>query len=189
MSKSLVPAPNSASDKEIETMVENFDRMNRVVEELIKGNTPTQIARNLGMKYAQVHIILSNWRELIQGDSSIRERAKEALSAADQHYSMVIKEAWSIVEDAKNNAQIREQTAALKLVADIEQKRMDMLQKAGVLESNELGEQLIETERKQQILVDILREVTSTCPRCKQEVAKRLSQVTGKVEVIQVNSD
>jgi hypothetical protein len=145
MSKSLVPSPNSANDKEIESMVENFDRMNKVVEELIKGNTPTQIARNLGMKYAQVHVILSNWRELIQGDNSIRERAKEALTAADQHYSMIIKEAWSIVEDSRNQGLIREQTSSLKLVADIEQKRMDMLQKAGVLENNEMADQLLET--------------------------------------------
>ena len=188
MSRNL-PVPNSASDKEIESMVENFDRMNQVVAELIKGNSPTQVARNLGLKYAQVHTILNNWRDLIQNDNGIRERAREALTGADQHYSMLIKEAWSVVEDAGQQGMVREKTAAIKLVADIEQKRMDMLQKAGVLENNELADQLLETERKQKILVDILREVTSDCPRCKQEVAKRLREVTGKVEVIQVNND
>lgn len=188
MSRNL-PAPSSATDKEIDSMVENFDRMNQVVSELIKGNTPTQVARNLGLKYAQVYTILNNWRSLIANDSGIRERAKEALSNADMHYSMVIKEAWAVVDDAKTQGMIREQTAGLKLVADIEQKRIDMLQKAGVLENNELADQLLETERKQKILVDILREVTSDCPRCKQEVASRLKDVTGKVEVIRIDSE
>ena len=74
--------------------------------------------------------------------------------------------------------------SALKMIADVEQKRIDMLQKAGLLENNELSAQLLETERKQEILMSILKEVTSDCSHCKVEVAKRLSEVTGKVEPI-----
>jgi hypothetical protein len=77
-------------------------------------------------------------------------------------------------------------TAALKLVADIEQKRMDMLHKAGVLEDNELASQVLETERKQEILMGILKEVTASCDHCKVEVARRLSQVTNRVEDIRI---
>jgi len=43
---------------------------------------------------------------------------------------------------------------------------------------------LAETERKQDILVKILKEVTATCPKCKLDVAKRLSQITGVVEPV-----
>jgi uncharacterized protein with PIN domain len=70
------------------------------------------------------------------------------------------------------------------MIADVEQKRIDMLQKAGLLENNEMSAQLLETERKQEILMNILKEVTSECSHCKMEVAKRLSEVTGKVEPI-----
>jgi hypothetical protein len=70
------------------------------------------------------------------------------------------------------------------MIADVEQKRIDMLQKAGLLENNEMSAQLLETERKQEILMSILKEVTSECNHCKMEVAKRLSEVTGKVEPI-----
>ena len=62
-----------------------------------------------------------------------------------------------------------------------------MLQKAGLLEDNELADQLMETERKQEVLVGILKEVTSDCDHCKFEVAKRLSQVTGRLEAIDVD--
>jgi len=47
-----------------------------------------------------------------------------------------------------------------------------------------LADELLETERKQEILMSILKEVTSDCSHCKVEVAKRLSEVTGKVEPI-----
>ena len=42
---------------------------------------------------------------------------------------------------------------------------------------------------KQEVLVKILKEVTSTCPKCKLEVAKRLSQITGVVEAVVIDGD
>mgnify|MGYP006281294919 CR=1 FL=1 len=164
----------------------SFDEMNRVVEELLKGNNPTQIARELNLTRASVLQHIDSWKEIIQTDNRVRERAKEALAGADQHYAMIIKRAWETVEQADVNSQLGNKTAALKLVADIEQKRMDMLHKAGVLEDNELATQLLETERKQGVLMDILKEVTANCNHCKVEVARRLSQVTNKVEDIRI---
>ena len=59
-----------------------------------------------------------------------------------------------------------------------------MLQQVGLLDNAELAGQIAETERKQEVLVKILKEVTSTCPKCKMDVAKRLSQITGVVEPV-----
>jgi hypothetical protein len=168
-------------------LTDHFEQMNKVVAEFIKGNNVNQIAKSFALKPAQVNQMLSNWRELMQGDTGIRERAKEALGAADQHYSMIIKEAWNTVEQANEQDALNIKAQALKLVADVEGKRIDMLQKAGVLERNEMANQILETERKQEVLVGILRDVTAACPNCKQEVARRLSEVTNRVEVISVD--
>jgi hypothetical protein len=102
---------------------------------------------------------------------------------------MLIKESWKTVEDADQAGQLNVKATALKLIADIEAKRIGMLQSIGVLENNELASQLAETERKQEILVNILKEVTSTCSKCKLEVAKRLSQITGIVEPVVIDSE
>lgn len=158
--------------------------MNLVVSELLKGNNPTEISKILNIKRSHVLEHLDTWRELVSGDSRIRERAKEALSGADQHYSMIIQKAWETVDQADSNQQYNVKASTLKMIADIEQKRIDMLQKAGLLENNELSAQLLEAERKQEVLVNILKEVTSSCDTCKVEVAKRLSEVTGRVEEI-----
>ena len=61
-----------------------------------------------------------------------------------------------------------------------------MLQEVGLLDNAELAGQIAEAERKQEVLVKILKEVTATCPKCKMEVAKRLSQITGIVEPIEI---
>jgi hypothetical protein len=105
---------------------------------------------------------------------------------ADQHYDMLIKEAWKTVEDADTQGQLSVKSGTLKLIADIENKRIAMLQSVGVLENNEMASQILETERKQEMLVGILKEVTSSCSHCKIEVAKRLSQITGIVEPITI---
>jgi hypothetical protein len=168
---------------------QHMDRMNTVVEKLLQGNSATQIATLTGFKRNEVVELIGEWKNIVHNDNAIRDRAKEAISGADQHYAMLIKEAWKTVEDADQTGQLGIKSGALKLIADIETKRIAMLQSVGVLENNELATQLAETERKQEVLVKILKEVTSTCPKCKLEVAKRLSQITGIVESVVIEED
>ena len=167
-------------------LADHFDRMNKVVEELLRGNNPTQIATLTGLKRADVIGLIDEWKNVVHNDTSARERAKEAISGADQHYAMLIKEAWKTVEDADQAGQLSVKSGALKLIADIEGKRIGMLQEVGLLDNAELAGQIAESERKQEVLVRILKEVTASCPKCKMEVAKRLSQITGIVEPIEI---
>ena len=168
---------------------QHFDRMNKVVEELLKGNSATQIATITGFSRKEVVEFIDEWKSVVHNDSSLRDRAKEAILGADQHYAMLIKEAWKTVEDADQLGQLNVKAGALKLISDIEGKRIGMLQDVGVLENNQLASQIAEAERKQEVLVKILKEVTSTCPKCKMEVAKRLSQITGIVESVIIDSE
>lgn len=167
-------------------LADHFDRMNKVVEELLRGNNPTQIATLTGLKRADVIDLIDEWKNVVHNDTSARERAKEAISGADQHYAMLIKEAWKTVEDADQAGQLSVKSGALKLIADIEGKRIGMLQEVGLLDNAELAGQIAESERKQEVIVRILKEVTASCPKCKMEVAKRLSQITGIVEPIEI---
>ena len=168
-------------------LADHFDRMNKVVEELLKGNNATKIAALTGFKRSEVIEYIDEWKEAVRTDSGARERAKQAISGADQHYAMLIKEAWKTVEDADQLGQLNVKATTLKLIADIEGKRIGMLQEVGLLDNAELATHLADTERKQEILVKILKEVTAGCPKCKLEVAKRLSQITGIVEHVIVD--
>lgn len=170
-------------------LADHYDRMNRVVEELLKGNSATQIASITGFKRAEVLEHIDEWKGVVRNDNTARDRAKEAVSGADQHYAMLIKEAWKTVEDADQAGQLNVKATALKLIADIETKRIGMLQQVGLLDNAELAGQISDTERKQEILVKILKEVTASCPKCKMDVAKRLSQITGIVESVVIEPD
>jgi len=165
-------------------LADHFDRMNIVVAELLKGNSPTQIATITGFKRAEVLELIDEWKSVVHNDNSSRDRAKEAISGADQHYAMLIQEAWKTVEAADLQGQLNVKAGALKLIADIETKRIGMLQQVGLLDNAELATQIADTERKQEVLVKILKEVTASCSHCKMEVAKRLSQITGVIEAV-----
>jgi hypothetical protein len=173
-------------DNELE-VAGQFDQMNKVVEELLKGNSPAQIARTLSLTRVQVENFIDAWKGFVHDNKAIRERAKEALAGADEHYNMLIKEAWVTLNqaDAQDSPNVKAQV--IKLIADIEAKRIDMLNKAGVLEDTSMADQILESERKQDILIGILKDVTSSCDHCKWEVSKRLSQVTGQVEAVIIN--
>ena len=164
-----------------------FDQMNKVVEELLKGNTAAQIARTLDLTRVQVENHIQTWKEFVHNNNAIRDRAKEALAGADEHYNMLIKEAWVTVGQADTQDALNVKAQTLKLIADIESKRIDMLNKAGVLEDNSMADQILESERKQEVLINILRDVTSNCDHCKWEVAKRLSEVTGQLEAVEID--
>jgi uncharacterized protein (DUF885 family) len=161
---------------------DHFDRMNKVVEELLKGSNPTQISSLTGFKRAEVVEYIDEWKAVVRNDSTSRERAKEAVSGADQHYAMLIKEAWKTVDDADQQGQLNVKATALKLIADIETKRIAMLQQIGLLDNQEIADQIAETERKQDVLVSILRDVAKDYPDIRREIMKRLSQITGVVE-------
>ena len=94
----------------------HYDRMNKVVEELLKGSNTTQIATITGFTRKEVLELIDDWKSVVHNDTNARDRAKEAVSGADQHYAMLIKEAWKTVEDADTQGQLNVKANALKLL-------------------------------------------------------------------------
>jgi hypothetical protein len=124
---------------------------------------------------------------MIANNDAIRARAREALATADQHYNRLIQKAYEVIDSAESLGDLGEKRQSLKLILEIENKRIEMLQKAGLLENKEIAEELMESERKMEVLVKILREVSGQCDHCKVEVTKRLADVAKPDEVITVN--
>jgi len=165
-------------------IVLHLEEVNKVASEYIKGNDESTIAKQLDIPRNRVVKLLNEWRGMVSNNEAIRARAKEALASADQHYNQLIKKAYEVIEDADLAANLGAKTNALKLILDIENKRMDMLQKAGLLENKELADQLLEQERKQEILLGILKDVVGGCDKCKYEVARRLADYGGADEAV-----
>jgi hypothetical protein len=169
-----------------EDLVKHLDEVNKVVEKYLQGNDPTQISKELSMTRTRVVSLIDEWKVFASDNAAIRARAKEALAGADTHYNKLIQKAYEVMDDATTTANLGAKNASIKLVMDIEKTRIEMLQKAGLLENQELAEEMVQIERNQEVLKGILRDIASEYPEVRDEIMRRLSQVAKKGETITV---
>ena len=169
--------------------VEHLDEMNKVVEKYLQGVEPTQISKELSLSRQKVVSHLNQWKAMAADNAAIRARAKEALVAADTHYNKLINKAYEVIDEATTVGNLSAKSGGIKLVLDIESKRIDMLQKAGLLENKELAEEMLEIERRQDILKDILKDIAAEHPEVRDKIMRRLSEVSKNQEVITVVRD
>ena len=170
-------------------LVEHLDEVNKVVSEYLKGNDPTVISKELDIPRTRVVGLINEWKVMASANDAIRARAKEALVGADAHYTKLINKAYEVIEDSTTTANLNAKTAAIKLVMDIESKRIDMLQKAGLLENKELAEEMVQIEKRQEVLIGILRDIASEHPEIRDLVMSRLSEIAREGEVITIVHD
>lgn len=166
--------------------VEHLDAVNRVVEKYLAGTPETQISKELNLPRQKVVGYINEWRAMASDNAAIRARAKEALVGADTHYSKLIAKAYEVIDEATTVADLRSKNSAIKLVMDLERTRIDMLQKAGLLENKELAEEMVEIERRQEILVSILKDIASEYPEIRDEIMRRLSSASRSQDVVTV---
>ena len=167
-------------------LVEHLDQMNKVVAKYLEGNDPTKISKELGLSRQKVVSYLDEWKVMASNNAAIRERAREALVAADTHYNKLISQTYEVIDDATTQANLSAKTTAIKLVLDIESRRIDMLQKAGLLENKELAEEMLEIENRQDILMNILKDIAAEHPEVRDKIMRRLSEASRKNETITV---
>lgn len=170
-------------------VIEHLDEINKVVEEYLKGSDPTKISKDLNLPRTRVVAHLNEWKVMVSANDAIRSRAKEALAAADAHYGKLIAKAYEVIDEATMNNNLSAKTAGIKLVLDIEAKRIEMLQKAGLLENKELAEEMIEIERRQEVLVGILRDIAKDHPQVRDLIMQKLSDISKSDEVITIVHD
>ncbi len=165
-------------------LVKHLDLVNQVAAEYLKGSDASQISKDLVIPRQKVLNLLNDWRSMVSNNQAIHARAKEALAGADQHYSSLIKKTYEVIDAADSTANLTAKTTSIKLIADIETKRLEMLQKAGLLDNKEIAEQIIEMERKHDILIKILKDIATGHPEIREEIMKRLSEIQTEVVVI-----
>ena len=172
-----------------EDLVKHLDQVNTVVSEYLKGNDPTVISKELDIPRVRVVSLINEWKVMASDNAAIRARAKEALVGADTHYTKLISKSYEVIDEASMTNNLGAKTAAIKLVMDIESKRIDMLQKAGLLENKELAEEMVQIEKRQEVLIGILRDIASEHPEIRDLVMSRLSQIAREGEVITIVHD
>lgn len=168
-----------------------FKEMERVASHMLKGHSEFKTARDLGLKVVEVRSLWNAYKERLENDSFSRDAARDHLNLMIVQYDELIaglhqnlKDLDSLEYDEKISAQ---RNTTVRNIADMQAKRVDLLQKAGLLDASDLGDELAEREKQEAILVDILQ--NDLCNDCRAVVAVKLQQVTKQVEVTQVFED
>jgi len=168
-----------------------YQQMDAIANLHMQGYNPSQIAKETGIMRKNVIKILNDWKETLVADTAARDRAQDALNKMDTHFDSLIKKSYEtlieIQESIRNNVtpqNIQQKANLIRLIADLEAKRLDALQKSGLLDARNIGDQMAEQEAKAQVIIDILR--NDLCATCKPAVMRKLKDVTGKVETVVV---
>jgi len=162
------------------------EMMDRVATRLMQGKTELAIARDLGIKRVEVIKYRDLWKESLARDNEARDSARDHLNIMVKHYDGLIERSYKVYQNLDDMA-FDEKVAAqmnttLKNISEYEGKRVDALQKAGLLDGADMGDEMAAMEEKQAILIDILR--NDLCHVCRPEVMRKLKRVTGQVEEI-----
>lgn len=159
-----------------------------VAELASKGWKPMAISKELGIPFAAVKKNIEYWEEILRNDLESRDAARDYLNRMVSNYDDLLRKSHENLDqlqlmdfDEKVSAQVN---ATLKNIADFEAKRVDALQKAGLLDAHDLGDELAEREAREAQLIQILRD--DLCSNCKQVVAVKLQALTNQVEAVQV---
>ena len=169
--------------KELE-ILNHLDQVNAVATEYLKGLDASQISKDLEIPRTRVIALLNDWREMAASNEAIHARAREALAGADRHYSSLISKAYEVIDSADQKSNLSAKTSAIKLITDIEAKRLDMLHRAGLLDNKEIADELAIMERKHEILINILKDIASKHPEIKNEILLRLSELNRSEAVV-----
>ncbi len=165
--------------------------MEKVAELSMQGHSATAISKSLGIPRKEVVVLQDDYKTALSNDAEARDMARDHLNMMVKHFDRLIKKLYDLVDDIDTldfgHQVAAQKNAALRSIADIESKRLDALQKAGLLDSAELGDELAEAEEKRDILVNIIRE--EVCPNCRIKIANSIARVTGRVETQTIDGE
>lgn len=163
---------------------DRFELMEQVASLRLAGKSDTAVAREIGIQRKVAIQLFNEYKEIVKSDRESRDWARDHLDLMVKHYDRLIEKSYEVYRnlefmsfDEKVAAQMN---TTLKNISEYEHKRVDTLQKAGLLEGAELGDEMAAMEEKQQLIIDILK--NDLCPVCRPTVMSKLKRITGKVE-------
>ncbi len=158
--------------------------MEEVAKHMMRGESEYQAARRLNMKVVEVRSLWQNYKDRLNNDALARDAARDSLNVMVKQYDDLIKVLHDNLyglNDLDYKDKISSQiVATTKAIGDLQAKRVDLLQKAGLLDAHDLGDELAEREEREALLINILR--NDLCDDCRSVVARKLQEVTNTVE-------
>lgn len=170
-----------------------FEEQAKVIELYAQNVNPTEIARQVKIRRVDVLHHIDEWKKTAVGSDVMKAQVEEFIASMSEHFGVLIRKAHEVIDEVDDDngyeakgrsGMLGQKIAAIKTLSELEAKRIDILQKSGLLEAADLGDELAEMEEQKDILLDILK--TELCTVCKPKVMKRLAGEMGKDTVVVV---
>lgn len=172
---------------------EYVEKQNAAFDLYLQGVTKyNDIAKRLNIPRAQVEVMIEEVKTYLRSHESFKEMGRERLHQMDKHYGMIIRKGWETVEELENGNDHDKIGSVLKMIADVEAKRQDALQKAGMYDDSELADMIAETERKTEEIKKLLLQIIGKHPETKQDILsglKRIEDPDYQPEPVVINDD
>lgn len=165
---------------------DRYAEYQKVIDLLWANKNPTQISKELSIPRKRVVEHIEEWREVSANSEELKgfltdrlgmfsEKMVKLEEQADEIYQQAEMSA-GIVDADKSDRFLGQMAKALDLKLRIQKDAIEVLQKAGLFEAAELGNEFAEQEAKMEALGAILEEVVKDCPHCSMEVKRRLME-------------
>ena len=165
---------------------------NDIIVDYAKSNKIADIARRYNLKQADVRTVIKEYRESLKGNREVSERGMELAHSLDLHFGELVRETQGTlkeIDDALDEASVKEKASllgqrlsAIKLISDIESRRVDVMQKAGLLQDDAIVTQMEEQEEQMQQVLQIVKRVTERYPELAKEIALEIATLTGEAQ-------
>lgn len=174
------------ADKDL-VEADHWKTLDNVIQLYLEGNSVPVIAKQLRMRVKDVEANIQEWATYVKNNKTIQQRARESVHVADAHFNKIIKELWDLIDEAGQDGNLSAKNVALKTLTDAEVKRTQMLEKAGLNDSESMAEMLVENERKIELIYQLLKTLAADCAHCRPIIINELRKLSGHTEPIVIN--
>lgn len=165
------------------------DEVTEVVKLTIEGKSQSYIQNITGYSPAAQRKAMADYQEFVRNDLWTAKRSREIVGEMDLRFSGILKRLYSTIEAAELEDNHDLVLKSSKQIVDTEKARVDLLQKAGILSAQSIGDDVAEMQAKQEAILDILREVASKWPEAGRFIANKIAEMSGEVIPTRVGNE
>lgn len=165
------------------------DRNMEVIKLTAEGRTKQYIQSQTGVPAPMQRQINEEYKAFIRNDLWTANRSREIIGYMDEHFTSIISQLYEVVDEADMAGNYKDKANTLKLIVETEVRRVDALQKAGVLSSQNIGDEVAESNARQEAIIEILKEVSIKWPDAGKYIATKIAEMSGEVIATRVVSE
>lgn len=160
------------------------ERRMSVIKHKAAGKTPAEIQRLTSIPPREQREIQAEFSKYAQNDLVSQQRAKDVVAYFETHQNDIIRKLYDTADDARDSGDYKEEAKILKTIADVDAKKVDLLQKAGVLSASGIGDDFARMEEEKEAIKQVLLEVAQEYPEAGRLIKEKIAQLYNHVESI-----